>query len=342
MVYVLAIAALAVLIVVHEFGHMWVARRCGMRVEKFSIFFGPVLWRWKGRETTYQLASIPLGGYVQIAGMNPEEALAADDAGSYQHKPAWQRFLTILAGPGINYLFAIGLIFALVLIWGRPRPLVAVAEVMPASPALEVGLRAGDVLQRIDGVPVTEPVDVTSAVSSSGGRALTLEIKRGARVELVRVAPRRDDGVYRIGIRFTPLPAFERVGLVRAAGYSLAYPVVQSAAMLRMLGKLATREISTRQVEGPVGIVHQLKLSFESGVAAAVLQIALLSVCLGLFNLLPLPALDGGRLVFLAIEILTRRRVSHRVEAVIHTIGFVLLFGLLLLVTYSDLRRRLG
>ncbi|MBK6849596.1 MAG: site-2 protease family protein [Proteobacteria bacterium] len=342
MVYALAIAALAVLIVVHEFGHMWVARRCGMRVEKFSIFFGPVLWRWKGRQTTYQLASIPLGGYVQIAGMNPEEALPADDPGSYQHKPAWQRFLTILAGPGINYVFAIGLIFALVLIWGQPRPLIAVAEVMPGSPALQVGLRAGDVLRRIDGVPVKEAVDVTVAVSSSGGRPMTIDLVRGGRPQVVRVAPRSEDGVYRIGIRFAPVPAFERVGVLRAAGYSLAYPVVQSAGMLRMLGKLATREVSAKQVEGPVGIVHQLKLSFESGAAAAVLQIALLSVCLGLFNLLPLPALDGGRLVFLAIEIVTRRRVSHRVEALIHTVGFVALFGLLLLVTYSDLRRRFG
>ncbi|MBK8481494.1 MAG: site-2 protease family protein [Proteobacteria bacterium] len=342
MVYLLAIAALAVLIVVHEFGHMWVARRCGMRVEKFSIFFGPVLWRWKGRETTYQLATVPLGGYVQIAGMNPEEALAADDQGSYQNKPAWQRFLTILAGPGINYVFAIALIFALVLIWGQPRPLVAVGEVMPGSPAQQVGLRAGDVLRRIDGVPIREAVDLTAAVTSSGGRPLTIEVDRGKAPQLLRVAARQDDGIYRIGIRFAPVPAFERVGLLRAATYSVTYPVVQSLAMLRMLGKLATRQISAKQVEGPVGIVHQLKLSFESGVAAAVLQIALLSVCLGLFNLLPLPALDGGRLVFLAFEMLTRRRVSHRVEAFVHTVGFVLLFGVLLLVTYSDLRRRLG
>lgn len=343
MSYVIAIVALTVLIVVHELGHMLVARWCGMRVERFSIFFGPPLLRWRAAQTEFQLASIPLGGYVQIAGMNPHEELAADDAGSYANKPAWQRFLTVLAGPLVNYLFAIVLMLVITLGWGLPAPRLAIHDVAAGSPAAEAGLAAGDVIVALGGASVHTQERVIELVSRSAGRPLQVALERDRRPLQLEVVPRKDaDGVYRVGIRFGQLPGFARVPASTAIQASLHYPLLESAQVLGFLKKLFTREVSPKQLGGPVEIVHQLKGSLELGWVVLLLFAAKLNVLLGIFNLLPLPALDGGRLIFLGAEIVTRRRVNQRFEYVVHAIGFLLLLALIVLVTFGDIRRRLG
>jgi regulator of sigma E protease len=343
MSYVLSIVVLAVLILVHEFGHMWVARLCGMRVDKFSIFFGPALFRWRGKHTTYQIASVPLGGYVQIAGMNPHENLPPDDSGSYQNKPVWQRFATVLAGPSINYLFAILIMVVVIVGWGVPRPSIEVGQVVDGSPARAAGMRAGDQIQAIDGQQVRTREEVVAAIQQSEGRTLRLGVRRQGEPVAVDVTPREQDGNYRIGIQFSQKPGFFRVGLGTALWASLRYPWLQSANVLSFLGRLITREVSAvDNVGGPVAIVQWLKESFDVGLAVVLLQAAMLNVYLGLFNLLPLPALDGGRLVFLLAEGVTRKKVNQRAETLVHASGFVLLMGLLLLVTYSDIRRFFG
>lgn len=342
MSYIVAIAVLAALILVHELGHMWVARWCGMRVERFSIFFGPVLFSWQGKRTRYQVAAIPIGGFVQIAGMNPHEALPADDSGSYANKAAWKRFATVLAGPAINYLLAIVLMLAVTLGWGLPAPRVVIQEVVDGSAAAAAGLKANDIIAAIDGVAVHGQRRVLEAVQGSEGGRLRFEVERQGKPVTLQVVPAKEDGTYRIGIRFGETPGFMPVGLGAALGASLLYPVLASAEALGFLKKLVTRDISPKQVGGPVEIVAQLSGSVALGWVVVLLMAAKLNVVLGLFNLLPLPALDGGRLVFLGAEILTGRRVNQRFEFALHTIGFLLLLALILLVTYGDIRRRFG
>jgi len=338
----LAILALGLLIVVHELGHMMVARLSGMRVERFSVGFGPPLLRWRGKKTTYQLALIPLGGFVEIAGMNPHEQLAPDDQGSYAKKSPWRRFATILAGPLTNYLFAIVIMIAVGLAWGLPRWQLSVGEVLKGSAAEAAKLQPGDSLLSVAGKPVTGAEGVIEIIAASEGRPLTLELERNGQRRKVTVSARRDDDTWRIGIGFARKLSFTSLSVKGALLLGLLYPVDQTRAVLSGLGQLFKRKVSLKQVGGPVEIIRQLTMSFKEGLAMALLFLAMLNVYLGLFNLLPIPALDGARLVFLGFTIITRRPVNQKVEAAVHTVGFIVLLGLILLVTYKDLARIFG
>src|ERR1700761_1522838 len=169
----LAILALGVLIIVHEGGHYLVARLSGMRVDRFSIGFGPVLWSVKRGETIYQFAAIPLGGYVQIAGLNPgEEGMNVEDPRAYPNRPVWQRLATIFAGPGPNYVFAVILLLGMFLAWGVPGPgkSPVVDELVEGKPAAAAGFEPDDEIVSVDGKPVKEVQDVAPLVNASQGR----------------------------------------------------------------------------------------------------------------------------------------------------------------------------
>ncbi len=340
MSYFLAFIALGVLILVHEAGHMWVARLCKMRVDKFSIFFGPPILRWHGKKTTYQLATVPLGGFVQIAGMNPQERLADDDPGSYQNKAAWKRFATIFAGPGINYLFAMVIMASVALTWGLPYYRTAIGDITKDFPAAAAGLKPRDVIIAIDDHEVLTASAVKAAIKKSAGKPLTFRVEREGKLVELRVTPKKTKDGFLIGVHFGRQVKFHAITAGGALLYAVEYPFAHSTKVLASLWKVITRKTKA-QLGGPVEIVRQLKMSFEQSFVMALLFMAMLNVLLGLFNLLPLPALDGGRLIFLVIEIVTRRRVNQRIENTVHTAGFLLLIGLLLLVTYGDLKRLL-
>jgi regulator of sigma E protease len=344
MASVFALLGLAVLIVVHELGHMAVARLAGMRVDRFSIGFGPTLLRWRGRKTSYQVALIPLGGFVQIAGMNPQEQLPAGDPGSYANKSPAARFATILAGPLTNYVCAMLVMIGVALVWGLPhwQRTTVVAEVDKGRPAAAAGFRAGDVVQSIDAKAVTTTDEVVALITASKGRELRVAVLRGGATQVLRVRPRESDGVYTVGIMFGQKLAFAALPAGLALEYGATYPFKESQRALGGLKLLFTGKVSVKQVGGPVEILRQLKISFEESIAMALVFLAMLNVYLGLFNLMPIPALDGGRLVFLIFTMVTRRAVNARLENAIHTVGFVLLLGLILLITYRDLARILG
>lgn len=342
MTLVLAILGLGALIVVHEMGHMFVARMFGMRVERFSVGFGPVLARWHGKKTTYQLALIPLGGFVQIAGMNPHDQLPPDDAGSYENKPPSARFATIFAGPLTNYVFAILIMAVVMIAWGFPQWQHAVSEVSSGSPAAAAGLEPGDAIEKVNGEPVPAVTDVIAAIEASKGKPITLTALRGEQRVKLQVTPRAEDGTFRIGIGFGRKLWFSELTAGRALALALYFPVEQTTRALSGLGQLFSGKASVKQVGGPVEIVRQLKLSFEDSLAMAILFLAILSVYLGLFNLLPIPALDGGRLIFLLYAMITRRPVSQKVENAVHTVGFLLLLLLIILVSFGDVMRMFG
>lgn len=336
---ILSLVALSILIVVHEAGHMVVARWCGMRVEKFSIFFGPVLARFRRGETTYQISAIPLGGYVQIAGMNPQEALPAGDTGSFENKSVWARLATIVAGPATNYLCAVVFCLGLFMIWGMPNPTVTtkVDGVVGGGPADTAGIRPGDRIRRIDGKEVQSPEEVRNAVGASTGRRLAFELERAGDRVPVQVQPRpRQGGGFEIGVKFEIAQAWEPVSTGRAVGAALEWPAQATVAVLGNLWRIV-RGREKAEVGGPVEIVRQLKRGFETGMRDALQLLTVLNLMLCIFNLLPIPALDGGRLAFLAYTAVTRRRVNPRVEAAVHTAGFVLLLLLFVLVTYNDI-----
>jgi len=338
----LSILALGLLIIVHEAGHMVVALWSGMRVERFSIGFGPVIARLQWKGVTYQIAAIPLGGFVQIAGMNPHEQLPEGDPGSFENKSLFRRMATIFAGPGTNYVFAFVLGVVMFGVFGVPALQAVVGEVIPDMPAEKAGIEVGDRVVAVDGNPVDLAEDLRGIIMASGGKELNLRIQRGDRTLDIPVVPQGVPEGHLIGVKFSRAHGWQPVSFGEAFTEAAVFPVRISMVMLDNLWSMIRGKVSTDNLGGPVAIVQQLKGSFDKGVRTALEGLVILNVIVGLLNLLPLPALDGGRLAFLAYNVITRRRVSMRVETAVHTIGFLLLFGLLIVITFRDIGRIFG
>jgi regulator of sigma E protease len=341
MLYALAFLAIIALIVIHEAGHFWVARLCSMKVERFSIFFGPAIAQIKTKATTYQIGVVPLGGFVQITGMNPMEDHDASDPYIYPNRPAYQRFLTILAGPFMNYAAAVVMIFGMFLKWGVPHPSdkQEIGQVLPNSPAQQGGLEPGDVLDTVNGEAVSIHHSVAEVMDRSGGKAVRIVVLREGQSKTFVITPRQDkDNHYRVGVALGQLEEFHPASVGEAARQSVVLPLLRSKEMLAGLADMI-RGRQKPDVTGPIQITYQLGKQMRRGPRVAIDFIATLSILLGLFNLLPLPALDGGRLAFLVYEILTRRRVNQRIEARVHMVGVMVLLGVMVLVMFKDVRQ---
>ena len=354
MYYAAAILALGFLIVVHESGHYFVARWCGMRVERFSIGFGPGILKRKSRKTgtVFQLAPIPFGGFVEICGMNIAEKVDPEDAQAYPNRPAWQRFVTIFAGPATNYLSAIVLAMFLFTCHGvnSKERYIHVYDVLPDYDAAGK-LEKDDRILKVDGEPILagRGKSLTARVTEKKGAPLTLTIRRRLQVLDIKITPKpgkddkgqpltdktSGDQLYLLGVKLSERHDVIEVGPVDAARSALKYPIEQTKVII---GGLYGIIVGTEKADpvGPVGIVDVFRKAFTYSWVAGIDLLMVLSVYLGLFNLFPLPALDGGRLVFLGYELVTRRRANPKIEAMVHMSGIMLLGIVMILVTLND------
>jgi regulator of sigma E protease len=338
------VLAFGLLIVIHEAGHFALARLCGMRVERFSIGFGPVLWSGRRGQTEWCLSALPLGGYVRIAGMAPGEDVDPADSSAYANQPAWRRLLVILAGPAMNYVAAVALATALIASLGRPQadPSATAGEVLPGSPAEQAGLRAGDRILSVAGKPVEGWAALVAEVRGHPAQEIEIEVRRtGAPPDApptsLRARPEDVGGVGRLGL--APSVVAVRAPPGEALLLGAQRTNAKAGEILAGLGQVITRK-QRAELRGPVGIAQEMARSAKAGAAPFLVMVWFISIVLALFNLFPIPALDGGRLIFLVYEIVTRRRVNQRVEATVHLIGFLALIGLLLAVTlFGDLAR---
>lgn len=377
---VITIIGLSMLVVVHELGHFLAARAVGMRVVKFSIGFGPAVVRYRGPETIYQLAAIPIGGYVQVEGLGGgsegDEISAIVDRKSlsgqqrsYETRPLWQRTVFVAAGSVFNFLFAFGVFFAVfaasagTTIGFKKAATLVVDEVKPDSGAEAAGLLPGDVIERIDGEPVAQFAVLARAVGASGGRPMRLTVARppaGAEMPVVW-QPYGDDGLLaempapaddwpRVVVEVTPTEAKGgfKLGIIpRVRRFG-----AESAGAAVVLGWQETLAVGAFIVEG-IGKLFQgsdevqlgsvVKMAeigvdqVESGWSSFLPFLAFISVNLGLLNLLPIPGLDGGRLLFIGVEAVSRRPVPPRFEIVVHAVGLLFLFGLIGFVLFRDI-----
>jgi regulator of sigma E protease len=337
-IYLVAILGLAVLMIVHEGGHYLAARKFGMRVVRFSIGFGPTVWKHqpKNSPTVYQVALIPFLAYVQIAGMNPYEESDPNDPASYANAPLKARICTIAAGPLTNYLFASVLIFFGLLIGGKEVPDDAsMRVVVEPGPAQMAGVQTGDRILDVDGHAVHNWDELRKAVSAHPGEAVTLDIDRGGETihSVVTPGPKGDKDEGLIHVR---MPTHvEPVGLREAAKMSVIAPPLFVYENVRAIGRvLAGKE--KLQVNGPVGIVKETAKQARTGPGVLLQFLGMLSAYLGAFNLLPFPALDGGRLLFLGVEAVSRRKPDAKLEARVHAVGLLMLLTLIAFVTYAD------
>ncbi|MBS2024129.1 MAG: site-2 protease family protein [Deltaproteobacteria bacterium] len=339
--YLYAVIGLSILIAVHEFGHLLVALWMGMKVEVYSIGFGPRLFGFSHKGIDYRLSAIPLGGYCKISGFTPEDEDAPVDPNApktdpndpthFLNKPAWRRFLVIAAGPGVNYLAAFVILLLLYVSVGGRDLSVLRLEVMPDGAAQAAGMQTGDIVTSIDGVPVHDLSSLSGELHKVGPEVRKVAVDRAGTPVVLDVKPRNGlIGVVHIGnLLVVPLSA--------AFGRSL--DDLRTLNHQTIFGFLALFRGGGGGLSGPLGIIQQASEAVKHGLSAFGSMLAALSVSLAVFNFLPIPALDGGRLVFLGYEIITRKKPNQRLELVLHTIGFLLLVGLLVSVTlFGDLK----
>jgi regulator of sigma E protease len=335
----IAILGLAVLMVVHEGGHYLAARRHGMRVTKFSIGFGPTLYRHrpKGSPTTFQIAIVPFLAYVQIAGMNPYDDNDPKDPASYANASLWARMVTIAAGPLANYLFASVLMFFGFVLGGN---LVVEEDTMrvhigESGPAAQAGAKDGDRIVAVNGEAIADWDQLKRIVGSHAGDKIDVEVERnGERLHLFPTP--NPTGDLKGKILVGPYSHVENVTIPEAAFLSLKEPPKVVYALVRGLVKIVAGK-EKPELAGPVGIVRETANAAKEGVHTYLKLLGALSAYLGGFNLLPFPALDGGRLLFLAFEAAARRPADAKIEAKVHAIGLLMFLTLIAFVTYTEI-----
>jgi len=338
---VAAVLAVSLLIIVHECGHYFAARAVGMRVERFSFGFGPVLLSFRRGDTLFALSAIPIGGYVSVAGTTTAE-VDPEDRGSYANKSAWRRFVFVLAGPVMNYLTAVLVAWALLATFGLgfPDPSARVGPLVPGMPAEASGLRPGDRIEAVAGTRVETWDDLVEQIQRHRGETVAFEIVRSegaaAQREKLLVTPQQKDG--KVG--FNPAKLTHRAGALEAIPAAIRATNANLGAQLGGFASIFARK-QRAELSGPIGIAQELVRGARAGIERFLELVWAISVGLAVLNLLPFPALDGSRLLFLGYELVTRRRVNERVEGLIHTGGFVVLVALILAVSYGDILRLL-
>ena len=342
------VLALSVLIIIHEGGHYLAARAFGMRVLRYSIGFGPVLakWRPKGSDTLFQIAAIPFLAYVQIAGMNPQEEVDPDDPALYPNKSLFARAVTIAAGPFANYLTASLIVFGLgmsnTLPQMEPMEPMTIGNVVDGSPASDAGLKIGDVIVKANGASINNVEDLIAATAPRAGQPTQYIVERdGEVIPPISITPADAGGRGQIGVAAKMRPMHQDLSAAESAKLALVLPWQITAAQLTGLADMAERG-TTEGLGGPVMMGSMVADAAQAGVPAFLWMLMFISVALGLFNLLPLPALDGGRLIFLGYEALTRRRANEQLEAYVHGFGILFLLGVLVLVTARDIMNIAG
>ena len=338
----LAIFGISFLVIVHEAGHYLAARAFGMRVLRFSIGLGPALWKHKPKDspTTFQICALPLLAYVQIDGMNPTDEVDPKDPTLYPNKGVFARIVVIFAGPLANYLAAAAIAFGLHLVGGWPTPHDEIEVFFPDkhSPAHDAELVRGDRFLEIAGTPVTSYQEIVDATSAHRDQRTSYLMERdGERIELFATPTANEDGDVRLGVHLATRRtwAYPTTGVGEAARAALVKPLEATLMTLAGIAHLIEQR-TTDGMTSAVGMTKVLAQSLQIAPQLYVMLIFQLSVALGLFNLLPFPALDGGRLAFLGYEVITRRRANERVEAAVHTLGLVFLLGLVAFVMVRD------
>lgn len=329
-VYTLII--ICVLVLVHEFGHFIVAKKSGVLVEEFSLGMGPRLLGWQWGETEYSIRALPIGGYVKMPGEDEE----SDDPRAFCNKSVWVRMAVTFAGPLMNLLVAVMFFLVAFMYFGTPAYDGLIGSVAEDTPAAAAGLQAGDVITSLNGSEVNSWADVTALMAGvlPGDEVIVGYERNGEAQTLSLNAMANDEGRALLGvtqgIRKADFVSSLKLGFATTVNFTVM--IIQS--LKDML--IGAAEVD---VAGPVGMVSLVGEYADVGLMYLCLFAGMLSVNLGVMNLLPIPALDGARLVFLLIEAVRRKPIDRDKEAMVHMVGFVLLMTLMVVITYFDVTK---
>ncbi|MGI6307890.1 MAG: RIP metalloprotease RseP [Dethiobacteria bacterium] len=330
-----SIIIFAMLIFVHEFGHYIMARLTRIRVLEFAIGFGKELVGWEKKGTRYSLRLFPLGGFCRLLGEDPEEA---HQEGSFQEKPLASRFAVIVAGSFMNFILGI-VLFSLVyyLFLGVPQTQLAqIGEILPGGRAAEVGLQTGDIILAINGTQTENWNAVIQHIYANPEKEISLLVQRDSQELSFSVVPVEESGRGLIGIA----PVYKKFLLFQSIGLGFTYTWFFGKLIFVSLAQMIAGAIPP-DVTGPVGIVAVVGEVARTGLSNLFSLAAIISVNLGVINLLPIPALDGSRVFFLAWEGIRGKPVDPQKEGFIHFIGFTVLILLMILISFQDISRLL-
>ncbi len=346
--YVLiAILLVGILIIVHEAGHFWAARLTGIAVREFSVGFGPLVFSRTGKKhgTQFSLRLIPMGGFCAFYGEDDVTGEHASDPRSYNRQSVWKRMITVVMGPGMNFILAFVVLALYFAIAGGavPADVPSLQAVTPDSPAAIAGLQAGDVVAEVNGSNVLDGTTETllTALGSyqAGDPPLHLVIDRGGQTVETDVTPlwSEADGRYLMGVTIGYSYTMEPMSLPEAIQSSWSNCVYAGGMILRLLKGLVTTGEGLDQTSGIVGAVSMVSQQVQTGgLEAFINALVMLSINLGVMNLLPIPGLDGSRLVFMVLEAIRRKPVEPRREAMVHLVGMAFLFAVMIFFTFRD------
>ena len=339
----IAICILGFIVTVHEFGHYIVGRLCGIGIVEFSVGFGPKLFGFKRKGIQYSLRAIPLGGFCSFVG--EDENNSAPNA--MNNQPVWKRFLTVAAGPAMNFVLAFVFCAILLSSFILAEYLPRIDYIYENTPAAECGLELGDVIVDINGTAISfdgEGMELARSVILEADPSLPVEltVQRDSGITVIPVQPAAivdeatGETAYQIGIAFGGRTYRFGEALARSCGYMVEF----TREMLLSLKDLVFHGTGVDEMMGPVGIISFVSDQVASDAMYAVVNlIFVLSLNVGIMNLLPLPGLDGGRLIFLIIEAIRRKPLPPEKEGMVHGAGLMLLLALIVFITYQDIAR---
>lgn len=351
------LAILSILVLIHEAGHYLTAKFFNIKVEEFGFGIPPRAFGKKIGETIYSINWLPIGGFVKLYGeddagagkvqipSSKSQISKKDESRAFYSRPVWQRFLVVFAGVFMNFVLAIAIVSILFSIVGVSIPAkhVLVGEVISNSPAAKAGIKVGDVIETVNGTEVQKPEELIDLTKKHLGEEITLRVQNKEKTRIVVVTPRKDYPKNQgpMGVAITPNFETKKYPIWEAPFVGTKEVLSQTGMILKGLSgtvvQIFTKGSVPTDVAGPVGIAQLTGKIVAIGPSAVLSFMALLSLNLAIINILPIPALDGGRLLFIVIEGITGRKVSPRAESMAHTIGMVFLLGLIALITLHDI-----
>ena len=333
MTIIYAVIIFLLLIFVHEFGHFIAARACNVKVNEFALGMGPAIWKRQGKETLYSLRAIPFGGYCAMEGEDED----SDDERALNNKKGWQKFIVFVAGATMNAVLAV--VIMIIIAFASGTPTTTIGEVATGLPAEEAGIKAGDEIVAVDGQQVDSWQDVITLISQTENEEMVLTVDRDGDVSDYTVPVYYDEAEKRNKLGITSKTVHNPL---TACVNGVKGTWAMGETMIHVIGQLFTGDVAMTELSGPVGIVSVVSETSKMGFIYVAYLTALISLNLAIMNLLPFPALDGGRVLFLLIRKITGKRVTDEVEGKIHFIGLLLLLALMVYVTFNDIGRIFG
>jgi len=337
----------SILILVHEFGHFWMARRVGVKVEVFSLGFGPKLFSFKRSDIEYRISAIPFGGYVKMAGEEPTEDRRGE-RWEFLSQTVGNRLKIIFAGPLLNYLLGF-ILFSMVFYIGYPSLTTKIGELLDGYPAKESGIRTGDKIIAIDGRAVRNWEEMTEIVHKKTGGAISLTLVRDGKEFSIKLSPKVKEVKNILGqkikiglIGIAPSEEVEniRYSFLESIKFGFLRLMKLTTLTYQALWRILTGGLSLKEsVSGPIGIFKLTASAAKLGIVYLLQMMALITASLAIFNLLPIPVLDGGHMIFLMLEKLRGRPISRRTQEIATQAGLAFLIALMLFVSYNDILR---